>query len=93
MIKFNKHNVTNTANKAKCRVFYSLDNHVSHKPCVTIYAKSCLDKLSPVLGGVGNVINDSDSRSDYFEDDRVRLFEDHPLYEVARRAVEAMKSA
>ena len=37
MIKFNMHNVTDTETKAKARVYYSLDNHVSRKPCVTLY--------------------------------------------------------
>ena len=81
MIKFNKHNVVNTETKEKCRVHYSVDNHISGKPCVTLYAKSVLDKLSPVFA---DAVNNSDYMTDYFESDRVRLFEDHEHYEAAR---------
>lgn len=39
MIKFNKHNVTDTETKIKARVLYSLDNRIDGRKCVTIYAK------------------------------------------------------
>lgn len=85
-IKFNLHNVVNTETKAKARVFYSLDNHISQKPCVTIFAKDVLEKMAPVFAA--GVQNDSDSMTDYFEGDRIRFFEDHPLYAEARAAAE-----
>jgi hypothetical protein len=78
MIKFNKYNVRNTETGAKARVYYSLDNHVSGKPCVCVRGKDVLEKLIPVFGE--GVQNDSDSMTDYSEPDRVRMFEDHPLY-------------
>jgi len=81
MIKFNKHFVTNKKTGAKCRVHYSLDNHISGKPCVTLYAKTCLDKLTPVFA---DTENNMDTMADYFESDRVRMFEDHPHYKAAR---------
>ena len=87
-IKFNKHNVTNGTNKARVR--YSLDNHISGKNCITIYAKDYnreLQKLFPQ-----DSQNDSDMRSDYCETTRVRIFEGHPLYAVARAKVEAIKA-
>lgn len=81
-IRFMKHYVTN--GQHKCRVWYSLDNHVSRKPCVTLYAKCVLESLTPIFGAATQ--NDSDMRTDYFEKDRVRFFEDNPLYAAAREA-------
>lgn len=85
MIKFNKHNVTNTATKNKCRVFYSLDNRIDERKCVTLYAKEPADKLTGIFD---TVVNNSDIMTDYFETDKVVLFEDHELYQVARKFVE-----
>lgn len=85
MIKFNKHNVTDTATKIKCRVWYSLDNHVRGKPCVTVYAKDYGRELGKILNGVKN---DSDSMTDYFETDRVRFFEGDEHYAAARLGAE-----
>lgn len=85
MIKFNKFNVTN--GQIKARVHYSLDNRIDHRKCVTIYAKD----YSGVLGDLFDTEyrNDTDMRTDYFEKGRVVLFENHPLYGVARSSVEA----
>lgn len=83
-VKFNLHNVVNTETGAKAKVWYSVDNHVSGKPCVTVSAKTCLEKLFPVFGD--GVQNETDSQTDYFDNDRIRFFEDHPLYAEARAA-------
>ena len=88
MIKFNKHNVVNTETKNKVRVRYDLDNHVSGKPVVTIRTKSILDSLRAVFAE--GVQNDTDSMVDYYEKDKVNLFEDHPLYQQARKVAELM---
>ena len=85
MIEFKKHFVKNTKTGAKCRVRYS-NGQVFNKSgelvdCVTLYAKDCLDKLSPVFGL--RTKNDSDSMSDYFENDRVRIFTNDPLHAAA----------
>jgi hypothetical protein len=85
-IKFNKHHVTN--GEIKARVFYSLDNRADKKPCVTIYDKDYGHKLNKLFGDAYE--NDSDIQTDYIEAGRVRLFEDHPLYAIARAAVEKM---
>ena len=82
-IKFNKFNVTNTTTKAKARVHYSLDNHVSRQPCVTLFARDYGSTLRAIFT---DAQNDSDSMTDYFETDRVRFFEDHPHYAAARLA-------
>lgn len=90
-IKFNLHNVVNTETGAKARIRYSIDNHVSGNPTVAIYGKDVLEKLFPVFGA--DVQNDSDSMTDYFESDRVRLFEGHSLYKAARAAAERKQAA
>lgn len=87
MIKFNKYNVTDTDTKAKARVWYSLDNRVDGRKCVTIYAKDYVNDLKDIFPD--QVIDNSDSMTDYFEKGKVVLFEDHPLYETARAKAEA----
>ena len=60
MIKFNLYNITTENTKTK--VSYSLDNHISGKPCVTIYASDYIGTLSMFE----NYVNDSDVMTDYF---------------------------
>lgn len=79
-VKFNLHNVTNGAYKA--RVHYSLDNHVDRKPCVCVYAKDYGGDLFKIIPQ--GYINNTDT--DYFEKGRVMLREGHPLYAAARAA-------
>ena len=81
-IKFNKHNVRNTTTGAKARVHYALDNHISNRPCVALYGKTCLENLTRVFGDT--VINNSDYQTDYVESDRIRFFEGDALYVSAR---------
>lgn len=85
MIKFNKYNVTNTETKEKARVHYSIGNRTDGRTCVTIYEKSYGNQLHKVFKGAAEVQNDSDMMTDYFENSRVVLFENHPLYEAARK--------
>lgn len=46
---------------------------------ITIYAKGC-GGFSKEIAGVFAVENNSDSRTDYFESDKIRVLPDHPLY-------------
>jgi hypothetical protein len=80
MIKFNKHNVTNGTDKA--RVSYSLDNRIDGRRCVTLYAKDYSGALAKVLGDTYS--NNTGTQTDYFEKGKAVLFENHPLYAVAR---------
>ena len=68
------------------RCCYTLDNRCDGAECVTIYAKGYDDLPRDIFP----VENDSDSYTDYFENDRATLFPDHPLYKFARYA--AMKA-
>lgn len=90
-IKFNKHNVSNGAIKARVR--YSLDNHVNGKPCVWINAKDydAGDSLALIIPN--GYSNNTDSRQDVFEKGKVILFENHPLYASAREKIMTFISA
>lgn len=85
-IKFNKYNVTNKATRAKARIFYSLDNRVDGRKCVTLYAKDYDHALREMIPDAYE--NDTDTQSDCFYEGRAVLFESHPLYAVARLAAE-----
>jgi hypothetical protein len=84
IVKLMKHYVQNVETGDKCRVHYSRGEIFVAgvlTECVTIYAKGYLDKLYPVLGDV--VENDTDTMTDYFDKDRVRIFADNPLFAAA----------
>jgi len=83
-IRFQRHAVTDGTHKA--RVWYSLDNRVDRRACVTLYAKDhdsgdALHKLFP-----DDYKNETDSQRDYFEKGKVNLFKDSPHYATARAA-------
>ena len=89
MIKFNKYCVTNGTTKA--RVNYSLDNRFDGRKCVTLYAKDYDGRLGIILAD--SYKNDTDSMTDYFDQGRAVLFEDHALYSAARNMAEADAAA
>jgi hypothetical protein len=88
-IRFNIHHVTDGQTKA--RVWYSLDNHVSQKPTVTLYSRDYSRALGTLIPD--GYKNDTDLQSDYFDKGQVTLQEGHPLYAAARAAGEAAKAA
>ena len=87
MIKFNKFNVRNTTNGAKARVHYSVDNRIDGRLCVTIYAKDYVNELDEIFDG--EVIDNSDVYTDYFEKGKVVIFQNHPEYNAARERATA----
>ena len=89
MIKFNKHHVTNGTIKA--RVNYSLDNRCDGRKCVTLYAKDYSRALGAILAD--SYKNDTDSQTDYFDQGRAVLFENHAMYAAARKTAEADQAA
>lgn len=86
-VKFNKYHVTDGETKARC--FYSIDNRVDGRKCVTIYAKDFRSGLGRIFDD--EYKNDTDSQTDYFDQGKAVLFEDHPLYETARARVAGFK--
>lgn len=90
LVKFNVYNVQNVATKEKTRVFYSLDNHVKAKRCVTIYDRDYGRALGRIFQGVGGIYrNDTDMMTDYFDKGQVDIFENDPIYTAARAGAEA----
>jgi hypothetical protein len=81
-IKFRKHFIQSGEIKAKVR--YSFNNHISGKPCVTVYAKDYVRALSKIFASAQN---DTDISTDYFDKDRVHFFEGDEHYaEILRLA-------
>ena len=86
MIKFNKFYVTNGVIKA--RVFYCLENRRDGRKCVTIYAKD----YDRSLGKIFPDVYENDTEKVYGTHEgllRLRLFENHPLYQAARDRAES----
>jgi hypothetical protein len=80
-IKFNMHQVVNTATGAKARVrYYTAEGHVE------IMDKDYGGALVRVFGEVEGVgyRNDTDSMTDYFCKGSVRIVEGHALYAEAK---------
>ena len=89
MVKFNKYHVVETTTGVKARVSYCLDNRIDGRKCVTMYAKDYSDALAKLFSGFYK--NETDIQTDYFEKGKVVLFEDHRLYNQARRHCEALR--
>lgn len=92
IIKFNTFNIRNTVTGATARVHYSLDNRTDKRQCVTIYDRDYGHALAAIFGD-SSYKNDTDSMTDYFDKGRVVLFDNHPLYAVARAHVETTIAA
>lgn len=60
---------------------YSVDHHMEHTECVTIYAREYSGDLPREYF---EVVNESDGMTDYFEKDHTTLTPEHPLYRFAR---------
>lgn len=89
-VRMMKHYIQNVQTGAKARVWYNRcellvgpNGERGSFDCVTIYGKDCLENLSRVIGT--GVQNDSDMRTDYFENDRFRVWPSSPMW---ARAVE-----
>ncbi len=68
---------------------FSIGNTLNHpQGTITIYAKN-YRRFSAEAWEAFDVQNDSDSMTDYFESDRIRVRPDHPFYAQALKAVHA----
>lgn len=83
-VRFMQHYVTNGTAKAK--VHYSLGKHYDGRTCVTLYAQGYSRALGKVLPN--EYENKTEIETDYFDEGKVDLFEDHPLYAAARARAE-----
>jgi len=84
MIKFNKHNIVDTATGIKARVNYSLGIDVSGRKRVWIYEKNCEQNLLKIFS---NSVNNSNMEIDYIEKSKVSFFEEHEYYSAAYNQV------
>lgn len=80
-IKFSKHSVSSNSHKAK--VFYSRNVWAQSAPdmpvaTINIYAKEYGDQLKPLFA---KTRNDTDTRTDYFETDKVTFYEGSAMYD------------
>lgn len=80
-VKFYYNGIRVNGVKTLIKCSYSLDNHRDHAECVTLYADGC--RLPRDLF---EVVNESDSYTDYFESDHATLTPEHPLYKYVRYA-------
>lgn len=73
------------------RAHYSMGNYTMQsglpQGTITIYAKDYTDL--PQIDGL-TIINESDSMTDYFEKDRIRVLPDSKYYEEVKSAYEKM---
>lgn len=86
-IKFRKYFVTNGTIKA--RISYSIGNRIDGRNCVTLYAKDWTRELGKIF--TSDYTNDTDSRTDYFDQGHVNLFEDSPFYLEAKKVAESLR--
>lgn len=78
-IKFFHNGIRVNGSRELCKVFYSIDGRHDGKPGVMIYERSNNYNVR-IPRDLFGVVNDSDSMTDYFENDRAAVFADHPLY-------------
>ena len=85
-VRFMAYYVTDGTNKAK--VNYSQGKLCNDpRDCVTLYAQEYGCQLSPIFGRSSE--NDTDTQVDYFDKDKVRIFDDSPLYPAALARAQA----
>ncbi len=86
MVKFRKFYVTDGTVKAK--IYYSLDNRGDNKKCVTLYERGYNRNLGIIFPDIHQ--DDTEYMTDYFDEGRVVIFENNPLYTEVRPFVEQM---
>lgn len=85
-VRFMAYYVTDGQHKAK--VHYSHGKLCNDsRDCVTLYAQGYGSELSPIFGRSSE--NHTDTQTDYFDKDKVRIFDDSPLYPAALARAQA----
>lgn len=75
MVTFHKYYVTDGTTKA--RVYYSPSLHIKGQKMITLYEKDYGNNLPKIFT---KTQNDTDVMTDYFEDNRYRVFEGDPSF-------------
>lgn len=84
MIKFQTHGIKTIKGLEPCS--YSISSLINGQKCITIYGKN-YRSFSAEIRAEFKVENNTEIMTDYFEDDAIRVFKDHPLFnDVARAA-------
>ena len=74
------------------KAWYSYSNLINYpEQTITIYAKN-YRRFSAEISEVFDVQNNSDSMTDYFECDKIRVTPDHPLYAQVLEACKASEA-
>lgn len=81
-IKLRRYYCQNATTGKKVRCWYHRGSYTFAPDAVTIYAKSHCDRLADVFTP-GRVKNETESQTDYFEKDRVRILPGDPLWDEA----------
>lgn len=76
-MKFQAHGIKTENGVEKCR--YTVSQLLNGKNAITIYAAE-YGHFSDEVRKHFTVENDTDSMTDYFEKDRIRVYPDHPLF-------------
>ena len=78
------------ANGGKLQKAHFSDSPLHNRPAgtITIYARD-YSRFSAEIREAFTVENDTDSMTDYFENDRIRVEPNYPLYAEVKKAVDA----
>lgn len=94
MIEFKWNGIKESSHKL-VRCSYSDGELINHPAgTLTIYAKDygTDGHFGPQMRAAFVVQNDTDTQTDYFETDRIRVVPTHPLYDAVKAAMEAHKA-
>jgi hypothetical protein len=78
--------ITLTANGKRCGVTIATGPWIGDLDPAMIKIRPKQFSFPREIAGAFDVENNSDSQTDYFEKDQIRLFPGHPLYEQAKAA-------
>lgn len=76
-MKFQAHGIKTQHGVERCT--YMISHLVNGEKCITVYAKS-YERFSAEIKSAFDIQNDTDSQSDYFENDRFRVYPGHALF-------------
>lgn len=86
MLKFQTHGIKTSKGLERCS--YSVSTLINDKKCITIYGKN-YKSFSSEIRAAFTVENNTEIMTDYFEDDMIRVYPEHPLFKQVAEA--AMK--
>lgn len=93
MLKFFWNGIKDSDNGGKLQGCHYSDSQLINHPAgtLTIYGKR-YRAFSAGVHAAFSVQNDTDTRTDYFENDRIRVLPTHPMYQTVLAALNAQKA-